>query len=317
MLVLIYPAWTTASNAVYDEVSALGKMISNKIPKGSKIAVTELVDLEGNVSSLGKFIAEELITDLTINGKEITVIERRLMMKVLNEQKMSVSELVEPNAIKNIGKLLGASAIITGTITELGDEVRVNARVISTKTGEIMSVARTTLPVTGVVKKLIDQHSNTSSSATKNSYRSNNKNQKNLVLTNNSIEFNDLLFVSELETVELKKLEILDDSKIKVDLKFKNTNEEKLVMDVKLINPSNDIYLVDDLGNEYRFIKSNLFSENTVTVIRPGVIKNVFFLFESISPKASTLSLYFNYWRQRRGRSSSEERAVFDSIPLK
>ncbi|MCI5179331.1 MAG: hypothetical protein D3911_08430 [Candidatus Electrothrix sp. AW3_4] len=156
VLVLICPTWTTASNAVYDEVSTLGKMISGRIPKGSKIAVVELVDLEGNISSLGKFIAEELITELTIiNGKEITVIERRLMMKVLEEQNLSVSELVDPSAIKNVGKLLGAGAIVTGTITELGDEVRVNARIVSTKTGEIESAARATIPTTGVVKKLM------------------------------------------------------------------------------------------------------------------------------------------------------------------
>ncbi|MCW5211946.1 hypothetical protein VU04_03440 [Desulfobulbus sp. TB] len=156
LLALIYPVWTNASNAVYDEVSALGKMISDRIPKGSKIAVTELVDLEGNISSLGKFIAEELITELTIlNGREVTVIERRLMMKVLEEQNLSVSELVDPSAIKNVGKLLGAGAIVTGTITELGDEVRVNARIVSTKTGEIESAARATIPITGVVKKLM------------------------------------------------------------------------------------------------------------------------------------------------------------------
>jgi TolB-like protein len=170
VLVLICPAWTTASNAVYDEVSALGKMISDKIPKGSKVAVTELVDLEGNVSSLGKFIAEELITELTVlNGKEITVIERRLMMKILEEQNLSVSELIAPSAIKNVGKLLGAGAIVTGTITELGDEVRVNARIVSTKTGEIESAARATIPTTGVVKKLMAMKSRSNLSQLNNS----------------------------------------------------------------------------------------------------------------------------------------------------
>ncbi len=170
VLVLISPAWTNASNAVYDEVSALGKMISDRIPKGSKVAVTELVDLEGNVSSLGKFIAEELITELTIlNGREVTVIERRLMMKVLEEQNLSVSELVDPSAIKNVGKLLGAGAIVTGTITELGDEVRVNARIVSTKTGEIESAARATIPITGVVKKLMAMKSKSNLSQLTNS----------------------------------------------------------------------------------------------------------------------------------------------------
>jgi len=147
-----------ASDILYNEIQSLGKAITENIANESKLAITELVDLEGNPNSLGKFIAEELITSISmLKGKNITVIERRLLMKVLEEQKLSTSDLLEPEAIKKLHKLLGAEYIITGSITELGDEVRINARVISTTTGEIASANRATIPATGLIKKLMEQ----------------------------------------------------------------------------------------------------------------------------------------------------------------
>lgn len=140
-----------------DSISQLGRELTSKSENTAKVAIVEFVDLDGSVNSLGKFIAEELITEIAlIEDREITVVERGLLMKILAEQKISVSELVEPDAIKNVGELIGADSIVTGTLTDLGDKIRVNARIISTKSGEVRATARASIPATGIIKELSD-----------------------------------------------------------------------------------------------------------------------------------------------------------------
>ncbi len=86
------------------------------------------------------FLAEELTTRL-FKTKKFQVVERRLLNKVLEEQSLSVSDLIDKESIKKIGNLLGVTAIVTGSITNLGDDMKINARIISTETGSIATVA--------------------------------------------------------------------------------------------------------------------------------------------------------------------------------
>jgi TolB-like protein len=124
----------------------------------TKVAVIEFPDLRGNVSEFGQYISEELITRLFITRK-FEVIERRLLNKVLDEQKLSVSDLIDPNSIKELGKLLGVDAIVTGTVTDLGTNLKINARIISTETGAVFAVASTEILKDESVIKLLNRFS--------------------------------------------------------------------------------------------------------------------------------------------------------------
>src|SRR4051794_4452878 len=62
--------------------------------KKSKLGVNEFLTLKGDNTELGKFVAEELTTRLIKSGKA-QVVERRLLQKVLSEQEMGASNLVD------------------------------------------------------------------------------------------------------------------------------------------------------------------------------------------------------------------------------
>jgi TolB-like protein len=104
------------------------------------IAVVEFSDQRGNVTDLGRFLSEELITRL-YQTKKFRVIERQLLNRVIVEQKLTLSRLVDPASAKKLGKVLGVDAICSGSISELAQSIRVNARLINTETGEVFSVA--------------------------------------------------------------------------------------------------------------------------------------------------------------------------------
>lgn len=96
--------------------------------------------IEGNITVLGRFIGEELITKLFETGR-FKVIERSLLEKAIEELKFNTSDLVDPSIAKQVGKVVGADAIVTGTLADLGQSVKVNARVIMVESGEIIGAA--------------------------------------------------------------------------------------------------------------------------------------------------------------------------------
>ncbi len=106
---------------------------------------------------IGKNVASQLVNELAKDGT-FMVIERSQLQKIFDEQKISKAGAIDQSSAAKIGKLLGVSAIITGTINEftvqshtrgvLGIGVNVNtakvgltARIIDANTGEIISTA--------------------------------------------------------------------------------------------------------------------------------------------------------------------------------
>ena len=95
--------------------------------------MVEFSDLSGGVTDLGRLLSEELITDL-FSTRKYKVIERQLLNKIVAEHELEVQGIVEPKSAKALQEILGVDAIVSGTIADLGDSVRVNTRLISTET---------------------------------------------------------------------------------------------------------------------------------------------------------------------------------------
>ena len=112
--------------------------------KKPTLAVVEFSDLSGVVTNFGRLLSEELITKLFSTGN-YEVIERLLLNKIIAEHKLQFQGIVDPKSAKELGKILGVDAIVSGTIADLGKSFRVNARVISTETGQVLSVAAATI----------------------------------------------------------------------------------------------------------------------------------------------------------------------------
>jgi TolB-like protein len=113
--------------------------------KMTKIAVVEFSNLDGSVSELGKYLAEELTT-LLVRNSRVQVVERQLLNRTLEEQKLSAYGMVDQKTAKAFGLLFGADAILTGTVSILDVNARINARLIDTQTGTVFAAASATVP---------------------------------------------------------------------------------------------------------------------------------------------------------------------------
>jgi TolB-like protein/TolA-binding protein len=108
--------------------------------KRTKIAVLDfqLQGMRQDSSDMGKIVAEWLITALVKEGR-FDVIERRLLEKVLEEQRIGISGLVDENSASKLGKVLGAKIVITGSVMQFQNVMEVNARIIEVESSSIIA----------------------------------------------------------------------------------------------------------------------------------------------------------------------------------
>jgi len=167
VLGLIATTWVTAAMAQ-----------TTPTPRKKRVAVFDFdyATVHGGVAAIfgqdvdiGKGISDLLVKYLVKDGS-YSVLERKAMDKIMAEQNFSNSDRANPASAAKIGKLLGADAIIVGSITQFGNEtkntniggaaggfvpfglgnvgrkkakaiVAITARLVDVDTGEIVGVA--------------------------------------------------------------------------------------------------------------------------------------------------------------------------------
>ncbi len=131
---------------------------------------TSVTQLWGTNQDVGRGVADMLVDKLVEDGA-YSVIERKVLDKIIAEQNFSNSDRADPNSAAKIGKILGVDAIIVGSITQFGRDdkstgvggagstlgkfgiggiktskstavVQLTARMINTSTAEILASAQ-------------------------------------------------------------------------------------------------------------------------------------------------------------------------------
>ncbi len=158
LLILVMGLFFSSQVFGYErEIKDLSEKIAVKIDESGKksVAIVDFTDLQGSVTELGRFIAEELSVELMNNVKKIEIIDRNHLKSILKEHKFSMSGLVDPTTIKKVGKIVGVDAIITGSVTPFGDNIRVTCKVISTDTARVISAGKIEIAKTKAIDELL------------------------------------------------------------------------------------------------------------------------------------------------------------------
>ena len=87
---------------------------------------------------LSKGLSAMLITDLKNSGTSLKLIEREKIQALLKEVALSQSGSVDQATAVKAGKILGAQSIVFGSFMVLGNNVRMDARIIKVETSEVM-----------------------------------------------------------------------------------------------------------------------------------------------------------------------------------
>ncbi len=139
------------------EIEQLSSAMAEKIAdKGKKtVAVVDFTDLEGNVTQLDRFIAEEFSVALAGAGKGFRVIDRTHLKSIIKEHKLSATGLIDPEAARKLGKIAGVDALVTGTLTPFGDNVRLTVKVLDSETADIIDSAKSNFAKTQAIDELL------------------------------------------------------------------------------------------------------------------------------------------------------------------
>lgn len=108
--------------------------------KKTKIAVLDF-QLQGEKfdnPDMGTIVAEWFITAMVKEGR-FDVVERRLLKKVISEQKLAMTGVIDTSSATQLGKLLGVKVIISGSVMKLRNIVEINARIIDVESGSIIA----------------------------------------------------------------------------------------------------------------------------------------------------------------------------------
>lgn len=89
---------------------------------------------------LGPAVSDILARNFFAN-KNFTLVERSEFDRILSEQRLHASGIIESDTQVRLGKMMGAKTILLGNIQKVGAKYQVNARLVNTETGEVTGAA--------------------------------------------------------------------------------------------------------------------------------------------------------------------------------
>ena len=103
------------------------------------IAIMDFQNTSGNheLDYLQKAIPEMLITNLAKSGK-LNIVERGRLQDAIREMELGMTGIVDQSKAAELGRAVGANAIIVGSYLEISHMIRINARLIDVKTSKVL-----------------------------------------------------------------------------------------------------------------------------------------------------------------------------------
>ncbi len=87
---------------------------------------------------MGAIVSEWFTTGIVKYGR-FDVVERAMLQKIVTEQKLSATGMIDETGAATLGKILGVKVIISGSIVKLRDSIEINSRVINVENGSIIA----------------------------------------------------------------------------------------------------------------------------------------------------------------------------------
>jgi TolB-like protein len=126
--------------------------IDERIEKGSKIALLNFTSLSDQFSS---YVLDELTANLLETGS-LTVVDRKEVDLIRSEFDFQFSGDVGDDSMQELGRMLGAQSIVSGSLTKIGDDYRIVIRVLNVQTASVAVQYRTDINNDSRVQALLE-----------------------------------------------------------------------------------------------------------------------------------------------------------------
>jgi TolB-like protein/TM2 domain-containing membrane protein YozV len=131
---------SAALSGVRELAGQIGKSLRDSTHITRRVAVIDFEDLttKSEELNLGKALSEMLTTEILKSG-EYEVVERSQLNGVMRELRLGLAGIIDSSTAKEVGRIIGADAIIGGSVTEIGNYFSISARVIDVETARILT----------------------------------------------------------------------------------------------------------------------------------------------------------------------------------
>jgi hypothetical protein len=109
--------------------------------EGRRVAVVPFSRIDGRVPELGFYLADRLTNQLFKSRSSLIVIDRFHLSAALAEMEMGYSGLQDVQSAQKLGKIIGADAVVTGSLVELESSFDIILRLLSTETLDVLATA--------------------------------------------------------------------------------------------------------------------------------------------------------------------------------
>jgi len=118
-------------------------LVKRRVPQAlqlqERLSLSVLPFEQNGVVSESSVSFQDRLIDSLVNQNRFRVVERAKLDVILQEQKLSSTELIDKNTALRLGKLVAAQSIVTGSIIETGTGTEIVARLADTETSEILA----------------------------------------------------------------------------------------------------------------------------------------------------------------------------------
>jgi len=271
--------------AAAQDVRAGVEQLAAQVVKGThegkqlRVAVADFPDLQGVTSDLGRFIASRLTTRLA-QERKFFVIERQRLGQVLAELKFSMSDLVDPAKAKQLGRMVGVEALVVGTVSDLGNQVELDARLIEVETNRMLLGATATISKDPAVTAMMErgrQEGATGQSALPTVAARPSGSAESL---------RRLRFDHKLFTFEVLNAEFAEDE-VRVLLLY--TNKAESSQRLSWMTTGLPPFVVDNVGRRYEYFADSF--GGRMVDIPPAVPQQIWFSFRKFQSGAKSVSI--------------------------
>jgi len=123
--------------------------LNERIPQGSKVV---FLNVKSDWPDLSEYILSGL-SENAVNDGVFSVVDRQQLDAIRSELNFQWSGEVSDKSAQEIGQMLGAQTIVSGAVTTLGDEYRIQVRAIAVQTAAVQG--QTTQTADGKGKRVV------------------------------------------------------------------------------------------------------------------------------------------------------------------
>jgi len=148
---LIFAAFALAAGALPAQAGPYEKLASDLSAAARRtgyirVAILPFQPANGGREASGMALAERLLSRMVMSDG-LQIVERTLLKGVLREAELGTQGVVDPAQAKQVGRVLGVDALVTGTFLRVGrDRLEVHTRLIDSQTARILGASTVEVP---------------------------------------------------------------------------------------------------------------------------------------------------------------------------